>query len=272
MAEQSSCDRSSNNLAELEDNDSSASESLVILSESENMYENDEMNMYENDDLLEIPELESESSSSDQDSVPELESDSGNSEVQWGNPLNIELQGKWIQASVAVDESDWLGSLSSDSWETQHPSDDGVGFGVECVSARAYVDDLAMLVNDVNYEEDGANGVNYGEGGANALSPQIHGEDGANALSPQINQDEQGNGSDSSGVERGGGTRETVSSREGLLPQMQNEIGMELLNDDVRDDQEDEDRIQIEFEDDLVDENGEKSSGGPAQESSFERP
>ena len=53
---------------------------------------------------------------------------------------------------------------------------------------------------------------------------------------------------------------------------MQNEIGVELLNDDVRDDQEDENRIQIEFEDDLVDENGEKSSGGPAQESSFERP
>ena len=53
---------------------------------------------------------------------------------------------------------------------------------------------------------------------------------------------------------------------------MQNEIGVELLNDDVRDDQEDENRIQIEFEDDLVDENGEESSGGPAHTSSFERP
>ena len=53
---------------------------------------------------------------------------------------------------------------------------------------------------------------------------------------------------------------------------MHSEIEVELLNDGIRYEQEDGDRIQIEFEDDLVDENGEESSGGPANTSSFEQP
>ena len=53
---------------------------------------------------------------------------------------------------------------------------------------------------------------------------------------------------------------------------MHSEIEVELLNDGIRYEQEDGDRIQIEFEDDLVDENSEESSGGPAHTSSFERP
>ena len=170
MAEQNTSGRSSDYLAEQNAEDLSSSDdglagrnlsengrrisvSLRICSESENEF-------HRCDDLIDMPELESVSPSSDQDSVPELESDSGNSEVQWGNPLNIELQGRWIQASVAVEEeSDWLGSLSSDSAETQYPSDDGVSMGVEGDSVRAYIDDLAMVINrnDVNYEDDSAN-------------------------------------------------------------------------------------------------------------------
>ena len=120
--------------------------------------------------------------------------------------------------------------------------------GVEVDSAWAYIDDLAMVINrnDVNYEDDCANA--------------------------QIPQDDQGNGSDSVGVERGGGTREAVFSGESLQNQMQIEIGMVLLNDGIRYEQESVgDRIQIEFNDDLVDENSDGSSGGPAGTSTFKR-
>ena len=249
MAEQNAEDLSSSDGGlvgeNLPDNGRRISVSHRICPENENEF-------HSCDDLVDMPELESVSPSSDQDSVPDLESDSGNSEVQWGNPLNIELQGRWIQASVAVEEeSDWLGSLSSDSAETQYPSDDGVSMGVEGDSARAYIDDLAMVINrnDVNYEDDSAN-----------------------AQIPQIPQDDQGNGSDSVGVERGGGTREAVFSGESLQNQMQIEIGMVLLNDGIRYEQESVgDRIQIEFNDDLVDENSDGSSDGPALTSSFKR-
>ena len=170
-------------------------------------------------------------------------SDSGNSEVQWGNPLNSGLRSEWLDLAVAVSdgESDWpfpgwTENVSSNSNESQHPSDDGLGLGVVDEGGYAYLEDLAF-VGELRYAND---------------------EEADDNMLPQ---DDQGYGIDFNGVERGGGTRETVSQDDGLqlfTIDGESELVANVLGGVLGDERS---RIQIE----LIDGMGDDLSGIPGE-------
>ena len=104
--------------------------------------------------------------------------------------------------NLAVAESDdendwqfpgWTENVSSSSNESQHPSDDGLGLGVVDERGHVYLEDLAFI-GELRYADEE-------EANDNML---LH--------------DDQGYGLDFISVERGGGTRETVSLIDGLQP------------------------------------------------------
>ena len=160
-----------------------------------------------------LPELTSESNS-DSQSIDDFEydasnsdmTDSGNSETQWGNPIRVRCDQDALDMQVVIGISDssepelfgW-GNLTTESDESQHPSDDGIGLGRGQGDAR---NEVAAQVNE--YADD----ILLLERFAHDYGMQI--EVVAEELRPQS--DLEDNGSVSSGDTRDGGARASANA------------------------------------------------------------
>ena len=102
-----------------------------------------------------MPELTSGTDTSTVPSAGELSgTDSGNSECQYGNPFgDLAIDNELLVVGVSgSDDGAFAWNVFTDSDETQHTSDDGLGMGVvRNQNEMIYVDDQVMDINNIEH-------------------------------------------------------------------------------------------------------------------------